>query len=44
MTNTRAVLSTVQLAMLTGNKLRLNGFNNVSGYCQLANVINLNAP
>lgn len=42
--NTRAILSTLQLAMTLGYKVRLHGFNASSGYCQLEFVTALNAP
>lgn len=36
--NTRAALSTLQLALATGTKVTLSGYNAVSGYCQIASI------
>ena len=43
MANTKAILSTVQLALALGTKVRLYGFNkDTGGYCQLSNIHALN--
>lgn len=42
MANTKAVLSTLQMGVATGLKVRLYGFNAASGMCQVSNVNSLN--
>lgn len=41
MVNGKGVLSSLQLAYLTGKQVQLYGFNVSGGYCQVARVINL---
>lgn len=42
LTHTKAILSTLQLAVATGLKVRLYGNNIASGMCQVTNVNSLN--
>ena len=41
MVNAKAILSTLQVALVTGKNVRLYGYNIASGYCQASYVMSL---
>lgn len=43
MVNSKAVLSSLQLALVTGTQVVLYGFNKASGVCHIERIINLNS-